>query len=293
MKAYDLAELAVRNLRESVLRNSLTTIGISVGVASLVAMLSLGVGLQRLVSRQLGRSGLFDSIFVTSRQDIRNDRRQEAKPDEIKPLDNNARKRIQEIPGVVEVYPDIRGVNEFHFAAPNHAEESYVTILAGLPMSARRSDVFDELQGSFFSGAHAPEAIILSDFGRQLLGIAPVRGQFDDKLTTEQASQLLGKELMLRYAERQSSDNRPTDPMGFNVLPKEQKLKIIGIVNNEPYGGGRGVRARVFLPLELAESLNMFQGGDAVIRSERLHLIAPCVPEIGKAVDHDNQRAFT
>src|SRR5256714_11971801 len=50
--------------------------------------------------------------------------------------------------------------------------------------------------------------------------------------------------------------------MGFNVLPKEQKLKIIGIVNNEPYGGGRGVRARVFLPLELAESLNMFQGGD-------------------------------
>ena len=46
MKAYDLAELAIRNLRESVLRNSLTTVGISVGVASLVAMLSLGIGLQ-------------------------------------------------------------------------------------------------------------------------------------------------------------------------------------------------------------------------------------------------------
>src|SRR5947209_18989203 len=48
--------------------------GIGVGVASLVAMLSLGVGLQRLVSQQLGRSGLFDSIFVVSRQDMRNDR---------------------------------------------------------------------------------------------------------------------------------------------------------------------------------------------------------------------------
>lgn len=45
MKIQDLTELALRNLRESLLRNSLTTVGISVGVASLVAMLSLGIGL--------------------------------------------------------------------------------------------------------------------------------------------------------------------------------------------------------------------------------------------------------
>ena len=41
MKAGDLGELAVRNLRESFLRNSLTTLGVAVGIASLVAMLSL------------------------------------------------------------------------------------------------------------------------------------------------------------------------------------------------------------------------------------------------------------
>ncbi|PYT38307.1 MAG: ABC transporter permease, partial [Acidobacteria bacterium] len=46
MRTRDLGELAVRNLREAVLRNSLTTLGVAVGVASLVAMLSLGVGLQ-------------------------------------------------------------------------------------------------------------------------------------------------------------------------------------------------------------------------------------------------------
>ena len=46
MKAGDLTELAARNLREALLRNSLTTAGIAIGVASLVAMLSLGVGLQ-------------------------------------------------------------------------------------------------------------------------------------------------------------------------------------------------------------------------------------------------------
>ena len=66
MKAGDLVELAARNLRESVLRNSLTTLGIGVGVASLVAMLSLGIGLQELANRRLARSGLFDTIVVSS-----------------------------------------------------------------------------------------------------------------------------------------------------------------------------------------------------------------------------------
>src|SRR6266700_1505935 len=77
MKIPDLTELALRNLRESLLRNSLTTVGISVGVASLVAMLSLGIGLQELASRRLMKSGLFDTVVVTSRRDLRGMDRQE------------------------------------------------------------------------------------------------------------------------------------------------------------------------------------------------------------------------
>ncbi len=68
MKLRDLCELAGRNLRESLLRNSLTTLGIAVGVASLVAMLSLGIGLQQLAMRRLERTGLFDSVLVRTRQ---------------------------------------------------------------------------------------------------------------------------------------------------------------------------------------------------------------------------------
>ena len=69
MKAYDLIELAWRNLRESVLRNGLTTAGIAVGVASLVAMMSLGVGLQQLAGRRLSGSGLFDTVVVSPARD--------------------------------------------------------------------------------------------------------------------------------------------------------------------------------------------------------------------------------
>ncbi len=71
MKLRDMTELAGRNLREAILRNSLTTLGIAVGVASLVAMLSLGVGLQEMASSRLAKSGLFDAVFVVSKANSR------------------------------------------------------------------------------------------------------------------------------------------------------------------------------------------------------------------------------
>src|ERR1700680_3796428 len=99
MKLPDLTELALRNLRESVLRNSLTTVGIAVGVASLVAMLSLGIGLQQLASRRLVKSGLFDTVLVTSRRDLRHLGREEQRtgpaPGERRILDEPARREIE------------------------------------------------------------------------------------------------------------------------------------------------------------------------------------------------------
>src|SRR5271170_1882389 len=102
MKIPDLAELALRNLRESLLRNSLTTVGISVGVASLVAMLSLGIGLQQLFSRRLAKSGLFDTVLVTSRRDLRGPGREDAPnapmPGESRVLDEAARREFEGLP---------------------------------------------------------------------------------------------------------------------------------------------------------------------------------------------------
>lgn len=271
MKTYDLVELAGRNLREAILRNSLTTLGIGVGVASLVAMLSLGVGLQKLATRQLGRSGLFDSIVVTSRQDFRGERRnQDSNSNSYKPLDDAARKSFATIPNVVEVYPDIRVIGEFRFTPQGKSEETHFAVTAGLPPSSRRSDAFDDLQGKAFSGPNVPEAIILSDFGRDLLGISSNLRQSDEKLTQEQANQLLGREITFRYAERQENESAPTTQpseegaaqSNFSVIQKSQKLKIVGIVTTEPFGAMRGNRARVFLPMEFAESLNMIQPAD-------------------------------
>src|SRR5215469_642204 len=205
--------LAGRNLREAGLRNSLTTLGISVGVASLVAMLSLGIGLQLLFRRELGRSSLFDSVYVASRQDFRQQRRGVADKGPSKALDDVARKNFEQIPGALEVYPSFTAVGEFRLedgkadAKNTDAKNNdpHFTLLTGLPPSARNGESFDDFQGRFFSGTKVPEVVIMADFARELLGLPEEPLNSDKKLTTEQANSLLGKTLVLRYAERQSS----------------------------------------------------------------------------------------
>ena len=70
MTFRDTLDLALRNLGEAKLRTSLTTLGVSIGIASLAGMVSLGVGLQDQFVSRFTKSGLFDTISVTPGQDV-------------------------------------------------------------------------------------------------------------------------------------------------------------------------------------------------------------------------------
>ena len=302
MKKHDLVELAGRNLREARLRNGLTITGISVGVASLVAMLSLGVGLQQLANKRLARSGLFDVIYVTSLHDYRDADPDERKVDlrKARQLDEAARNDLQGIPNVLEVEPEVRFMGEVHFGPTTHA-----AFVAGVPSSSRDDESFEGMKGQFFSSPHAQEAIVQLEFAKDLQPSDP--------------NSVIGQELSLRYAERRELTVSPSkvpestapgakikrqgayarnfgsDPgpdseadadsgegSGFSVVRKVQKLKIVGIVEEEPFGGMRSIsRARVFIPIALAGDLNMMQysdlrgiTGDASGRKTYLALVA-------------------
>lgn len=281
MKIYDMVELAGRNLHEAVLRNSLTTLGIGVGVASLVAMLSLGLGLQKLFNRQLGRSGLFDAIYVTARRDVRGTTAANGESGMAAPkaLDDSARRSFEEMGEVSEVYPNLSAVGDFHMP-DGKPDETHFTVVGGLPPSAAGSEAFDDFQGKYFSSSNAPEVIILADFGRALLGLPAEPRNAEVKLTKEQADQLLDRDVILRYAQRQegnavatpgsrgaspsagSPDDGDDDSISFSVVRREQRLKIVGIVTNEPYRGMRQGRTSALLPIDFAESLNMMQPAD-------------------------------
>jgi putative ABC transport system permease protein len=270
-----MAELAVRNLRESILRNSLTTVGISVGVASLVAMLSLGIGLQQLAGRRLQKSGLFDTVVVTSRRDLRGFNRSEEEngpaPAESPALNEAARPKIAQLPSVLEAYPDIRFITEVRFE-----DKPHLTMVAGLPFSAKTNDAFDGMQGSFFSSETAPEVILQKSFAAQLLGKTQRAGS-DDMNVAELAKPLLGKQIIMRYAERTatpaantpqehppSARSSPSDSPGtaYSVVSHERTLTIVGVCDLDPDSMRGQARARVFLPLKLAQDLHVMQPSD-------------------------------
>jgi len=271
MKLPDLTELALRNLRESFLRNSLTTIGISVGVASLVAMLSLGTGLQQLFTRRLAKSGLFDTIYVSSRREMRGMGRQEERngpiPGQSRILDEVARVQIQHLPNVSEAYPDIRFATELRFD-----DKPHLTTVSALPQSAKSNDAFENMQGSFFSSETAPEAVLQKSFAEELLGKTPPLGAPEPNVS-ELAQPLLGKELVIRYAQREVTPGETPATGGtaggddfaaasYSVVSREQKLKIVGISDLDPESMRGPTRAKVFLPLKLAESLHVMQPTD-------------------------------
>jgi putative ABC transport system permease protein len=266
MKARDLTELAGRNLREALLRNSLTTLGIAVGVASLVAMLSLGVGLQELASKRLSRSGLFDAVFVSSRMNQRGfgrpTRPDPANASPAKPLDEQARQKIAGLANVVEVYPEIRFPTEIQFEG-----KPFSTTVAGIPASAKSDGAFDGMKGAFFSGPNVDEAILQIEFAKDL---------------STQPDSLIGKNLTLRYAERQPLPPEPsagrskaaagaTTPHseesdlspGFSIVPREKIFRIVGVVETEPATGFGGFgRGRLLIPLQVAETLRIAQAND-------------------------------
>ena len=281
MKANDLVDLAARNLRESMFRNSLTTLGIGVGVASLVAMLSLGIGLQQLADRRLAKSGLFDAIVVTSSRSLRIFNRADnpngAPPAESRPLDEKARAEMARLPDVLEAVPDLRFISELRYEGKSH-----LAMVAGLPFSARDKDAFDNMQGRFFSSEDADEAILQIQFANELLGIHQKLGESSSKLSG-QTQTLIGKELTLRYAERVPSpvapESKPTPAeegggagqrsgalksapqppamAAFSVVPRERNLRIVAVTDQDPEGM-RGVSgARVFIPLQMGEKLHV------------------------------------
>ena len=253
MKMRDLTELAARNLREAVLRNSLTTMGIGVGVASLVAILSLGVGLQDLVSQRLTSSGLFNAVIVTSRIDGRggfgrgrggpNDGVNTSAP--ARPLDESARKEFAQIPNVTEVYPEVRFPTEIRYK-----ETPYPTMLAGVPQSSKDAGAYDGIQGSFFSAPDAHEAILQIELAKQL---------------SDNPASLVGQDVSVNYNERQalapSADGGISG--GFSVVPHEEKLRIVGIINTEPATGAGGFgQVRLMIPMQVAENLQAVQAND-------------------------------
>lgn len=130
MHIFDILGLAWRNLREAKLRAALTTIGVVVGVAVIVIMVSFGLGLERNTIARFRELDLFNEITVYGRTlssivssqlnqlsgsgganqstaTQQEARRPGAERSSERTLDESAVREIAKLPGVAYVEPNV------------------------------------------------------------------------------------------------------------------------------------------------------------------------------------------
>ena len=266
MSFLDILHLALRNLRQAKLRATLTTMGVIVGVAVIVTMMSFGLGLQRNMLDRFKALDFFNEIQVfgqglsslagldrSSRGpegERRDDRRSNKSPTRI--LDDAGVKEIAAIPGVAYVEPS---VNFNVFVRANGKLRSSYVGGANIPNAATRFQHF--AAGRMISAPTADEAVVserfIKDFG------------------FEKPADAIGKTLELLAPPSENKKEEEEDTPNFFGIPLDdpgldesnpdvetKTFRIAGVLGEIKEGVGQGglrglfPGAQIYIPLQMA-----------------------------------------
>src|SRR3990172_7545970 len=287
MSFFDILHLALRNLRQAKLRAALTTMGVIVGVAVIVTMVSFGLGLQRNMLARFQALDLFNEInvfgrsltslastgFDRTRTDSEERRGPRSRPDKdpTRILDDQAISEIAQIPGVAYVEPSI---NLQVYMRSNGQVATSNAAAASVPNASSRFAEF--AAGRMIASPSVDEAVVSERFLRRFGYEKPVDaiGQTVDFLVPPEETKQVKK------AEENAGNADEETPSNFFGLPLEidrgpatkgsaltgRSFQIVGVLRTEitegpGQGGFRGLLppASVYIPLPAARqwSLNI------------------------------------
>jgi len=271
MSLLDILHLALRNLRQARLRFALTTMGVVVGVAVIVTMMSFGLGLQKNMLERFKALDFFNEVQVfgqglsalagveNRRGD--NDRRRERmdkRPTRI--LDDAGVAEIASIPGVAYVEPTVG------FSSLVRANGKVLGQFVGgvnVPNLAARFKDFSA--GKMISAPNAEEAVVSERFTRAFGFEKPADavGQVVELLAPAQDNK--------QSAARKEEEQPPnffgipieddgldeSDPSGIEV----HRFKVAGVLSEIKEGVGQGgfrgfmPTSDIYVPLAVAHDL--------------------------------------
>jgi len=264
MKFLDILHLALRNLRQAKLRAILTTMGVIVGVAVIVTMVSFGLGLQSNMLARFKALDFFNEIQVfgqglstlagldrPSRAQDGDRRRQRANKTPTRILDDTGIKEIAAINGVAYVEPS---VNFDVFVRSNGKLLSQYVGGANIPNASTRFQHF--AAGKMILSPSADEAVVSERFVRDYGYKTP--------------ADAVGKTLELlappsekgnEKEERPNFFGIPLDDPGLDESNPDVEIKtfrIVGVLSEIKEGIGQGAarglmpNANIYLPLQMA-----------------------------------------
>lgn len=269
MTFLDILYLSLRNLREAKLRATLTTMGVIVGVAVIVTMISFGLGLQRNTVSRFKELDLFNEITVFGRslasiassgfnkepgnanakppaERVGN---RSLRPDTSpqRPLNDAAIAEIAQIPGVAYVEPTI--TFNVYVRSNNRA---FMQSIGGAVVPNTSSRFKEYSAGGMIGSAEADEAVVDEDFTRDF--------------GYEKPEDAIGKTLELLAPDKKRDE---ADAPSFFGLPLEaddggapsdglavRSFRIVGVLkapdNNGPRFRGMMPASDIYIPLPAA-----------------------------------------
>jgi ABC-type antimicrobial peptide transport system permease subunit len=271
MTFFDILYLSLRNLREAKLRATLTTMGVIVGVAVIVTMVSFGLGLQRNTVSRFKELDLFNEITVFGRslssiatsgfnknqgnangqpQGERHGNRS-LRPDKApqRPLDDAAIAEIAQLPGVAYVEPTIT----FNVYARSNGR-AFMQTVGGAVVPNPSSRFKEYAAGGMIGSAEADEAVVDEDFVRDFGYARP--------------EDAIGKTLDLLAPDKEKDEGDapnffglPLDEEGDSAPPEglaARTFKIVGVLK-KPEGNGPRFRGMmpasdIYIPLRAARA---------------------------------------
>lgn len=256
MSLIDIYWLALRNLRQSKLRATLTTSGVVIGVAVIISMISFGLGLQRdALSRFQNLDGLSEihvfgsTLFslAAKHQQAAADKRApqsapqtasgEFVPDYIpeRALDDRALEEIAQIPGVVYVKPHI---NFSAYARANN--RTVMETFRGAPVPDPSTRLKTYTFGRMISSPDVDEVVVTQSFVRRF-GYAKL-------------ADAVGQTVEIMDAPGDKDDTSKAKP---DELVVARTYRIVGVLAEDPGGNRfRGLTApsNIYVPLDAARS---------------------------------------
>ena len=271
MSFFDILHLALRNLRQAKLRAVLTTMGVIVGVAVIVTMVSFGLGLQSNMLARLKALDLFNEVLVFGRglgnlagldrparardEGERRDSRGRSTQNPTRILDDAGVKEIAAVPGVAYVEPN---VGFPAYVRTNGKLQTHYVGGANIPNAATRFQLF--AAGKMISSPTANEAVVSERFIRDF--------------GFEKPADAVGKTLeLLAPPEQKSEDEEEVETPNFFGIPLDdpgfdesgaglqtQTFQIVGVLGEIKEGAGQGSMrgitpwAGVYIPLQVANA---------------------------------------
>ena len=278
MPFSDILKLALRNLREAKLRATLTSMGVIVGVAVIVTMVSFGLGLQRNLLSRFKALDLFSEMSVYGKtisgaldrasmsRRAGGDRPPGPRPPNLEAptriLDDQAVAEIAKIPGVVYVEPAVFFVVEVRVNGKTSGES-----VAGCNVPNLSSRFREFEAGQMISSPQADEAVVTFDFvhnagfatpadaiGKNIEFLIPAKG---DKAEDEEPPSFFG----LPLGEDESQPSKTAVTVG-------RTFRIVGVLKEiKPNGGpgpSRGLMptAEINIPIAAAHQWSIEHSGE-------------------------------